>query len=200
MLSRHSILALVTLLFVSQARAQNEDHNLTLTFTSFDQSHVGTNISFSMWDRPTPSTGTCFNLTDVFGNASHIWPYVVENAEQFSPQNNYTTFYYKQLNETGLAIGKDAARVVKMWPYEDCRETDASPWYGFSCQSNGSMYNIPAGIKSFSVVDRWHSNNEDEGHCWTLAEDGHSSAASTNFQGCFVAMMAAALAGLFLVM
>ncbi|CAD0096777.1 unnamed protein product [Aureobasidium vineae] len=173
MLSRHSILALLSLLLVSQVQAQSE---------------------------PIPSTGTCSNLTDVFGNSSHSWPCVVENAEQCSPQNNYTTLFYKQLNETGLAVGKDAARIVKVWPYESCRETDASPWYGFSCQSNGSMYNIPAGIKSLSVVDRWHSNNEDEGHCWTLAEDGRTSAASTTFQGYFAAMMAAILTGVILAM
>ncbi|KAH0366718.1 hypothetical protein KCU65_g5152, partial [Aureobasidium melanogenum] len=195
-----SILALSTLLLVSQVQAQTEysDTNLTLTFTALDAGIWGNHsLSFSMWERPKPPYQTCFNLADVFGNVSSLWDYTIQNAAYYNPKGNFTSFTYKQLNRTNPEVGKTAARLVKIWPLEDCRETDGSPWYGFSCQDNGTEFGIPGGIKSFSIMDRAAPDNEDQGHCWTWARDGRS-AASTNFKGCFAAMTAAVLPAIFL--
>ncbi|KAH0016938.1 hypothetical protein KCU78_g7691, partial [Aureobasidium melanogenum] len=192
------ILTLLTLLLASQVQAQIDGTNLTLAFSALESRIWGDNSpSFSMWGRPKPPYQTCFNLADVFGNTSSFWDYTIEHAGNHNPQANFTTLSYKQLNGTGLAIGKDAARLVKVWPLKDCLESENLPWYGFSCQDNGTSYDIPDGIMSFSVLDRAVSGNEDQGHCWTWAIDGRS-AASTNFKGCFAAMTAALLSAMFL--
>ncbi|KAG9513540.1 hypothetical protein KCV07_g8737, partial [Aureobasidium melanogenum] len=173
-------LTLLTLLLAFQVQAQIDGTNLTLAFSALESRIWGDNSpSFSMWERPKPPYQTCFNLADVFAN--------------------FTTLSYKQLNGTGLAIGKDAARLVKVWPLKDCRESESLPWYGFSCQDNGTSYDIPDGIQSFSILDRAVSGNEEQGHCWTWAIDGRS-AASTNFKGCFAAMTAAMLSAIVLVL
>lgn len=151
-----------------------------------------------MWSKPRPPYQTCFNLADVFGNVSTVWDYTIKNAQNYNPQANFTTLTYKQLNTSGLSIGQDAARLVKVWPWADCREDEKLLWYGFSCQDNGTDYGIPGGIKSFSILDRAVSDNEDQGHCWTWAIDGRRSAASTNFKGCFAAMTAAVTSAIFL--
>ncbi|KAG9942448.1 hypothetical protein KCU85_g9217, partial [Aureobasidium melanogenum] len=163
-----------------QAQTEYSDTNLTLTFTALD-AHIWGNHSpsFSMWERPKPPYQTCFNLADVFGN--------------------FTSFTYKQLNGTDPEVGKTASRLVKIWPLEDRRESDGLPWYGFSCQDNGTAFGIPGGIKSFFIMDRAAPNNEDQDHCWIWARDGRS-AASTNFKGCFAAMTAAVLSAIILVL
>ncbi|KAH0337173.1 hypothetical protein KCU81_g8190, partial [Aureobasidium melanogenum] len=197
-----SVLVLLTLLLVSQLQAQTEysDTNMTLTSTALD-AHIWGNHSpsFSMWERPKPPYQTCFNLADVFGNVSSPWDYTTENAAYYNLKGNFTSFTYKQLNRTDPEVGKTAARLVKIWPLEDCRESDGLPWYGFSCQDNGTAFGIPGGIKSFSIMDRAAPNNEDQDHCWTWARDGHS-AASTNFKGCFAAMTVAVLSAIILVL
>ncbi|KAH0024571.1 hypothetical protein KCU78_g5031, partial [Aureobasidium melanogenum] len=193
-------LTLLTLLLASQVQAQIDGTNLTLAFSALESRIWGDNSpSFSMWERPKPPYQTCFNLADVFGNTSSFWDYTIEHAEKYNPQANFTTLSYKQLNGTGLAIGEDAARLVKVWPLKDCRESESLPWYGFSCQDNGTSYDIPDGIQSFSILDRAVSGNEEQGHCWTWAIDGRS-AASTTFKGCFAAMTAAVLSAIVLVL
>jgi hypothetical protein len=172
---------------------------VTLTFSN-GHDLAPQNISFSMWDRPRALyNSTCFNLDDVFGNTSapHFWDYNVGNAAGFSPNTTWTTMTYKQLNETNPKAGKTAARLVKIHAMEDCVEQSFLPWYGFSCQDAGSYHVFPSGIKSFSVLDREQYNYEDGGHCWVDAELGQS-AASTNFKGCLVAVMAASLASMLL--
>jgi hypothetical protein len=174
---------------------------VTLTFSN-DHGLAPQNISFSMWDRPKDTlNSTCFNLDDVFGNTSspHFWDYTVGNAQGFNPNTTWTTMTYNQLNQSSPKVGKDAARLVKIHAMEDCVEQSVLPWYGFSCQDAGSYHVFPSGIKSFSVLDREQYNYEDGGHCWVDAELGQS-AASTNFKGCLVAVMAASLAGMLLTM
>ncbi|CAD0097382.1 unnamed protein product [Aureobasidium mustum] len=199
--SRHT-LTLITFLLASQVQAQIDDTNLTLTFSSADAFIRGLkSLSFSVREDSEPLYQHCFNLADVFGNANSTRhkEYTTNNSDQYDPQANYTTFTYKQLNTTGLGIGKNAVRLVKVWPWEDCREDEHYHWYGFSCQDNVTEFGIRGGAKSFSIVDRAKSN-EDEGHCWTWAIDGRRSAASTSFKGCFVAMMVAVLSAVILVL
>jgi hypothetical protein len=173
---------------------------VTLTFSNGQSTLAPQNISFTMWDKPKAQfNSTCFNLAEVFGNtsSSHFWDYSVGNAEGFSPNTTWTTMTFKQLNATNPKVGKDAARLVKIHMVEDCGESAALPWYGFSCQDAGSFYVMPMGIKSFSVLSREQYDYEDPGHCWVDAELGRS-AASTNFKGCLAAVMAASLAGMLL--
>lgn len=170
---------------------------MTLGFSANDGKGL-VNFSTSV----TPASITCFNLADVFAsNASSEQSYTVFNAQDFSSQANYTSLFYQQLNESingdgsGIGTGKDAARVVEVFPGEDCREIDGLAWFGFSCQNaDGELYVIPGGVKSFSIVSKAESVNK--GKCWVHAEYG--GAASTIFKGCFVAVMAAAFSGLLL--
>jgi hypothetical protein len=155
-----------------------------------------------MWDRPRELyNSTCFNIADVFGNTTkrHFWDYTLGNAEGYNPNTTWTTMTYRQLNQSHPKVGKDAARLVKIHATEDCDDEAYLPWYGYSCQDAGSYYIFSEGIKSFSVLDRGYYDYEDPGHCWVDAEHG-KSAASTNFQGCLVALMAASLVGMLLTM
>ncbi|KAG9660492.1 hypothetical protein KCU95_g3399, partial [Aureobasidium melanogenum] len=191
------ILTLLPLLLVSQVQAQSSSQNLTLGFSANDGKGL-VNFSTSV----TPASITCFNLADVFAsNASSEQSYTVSNAQDFSSQANYTSLFYQQLNESingdgsGIGTGKDAARVVEVFPGEDCREIDGLAWFGFSCQNaDGELYVIPGGVKSFSIVSKAESVNK--GKCWVHAEYGGTG--STIFKGCFVAVMAAAFSGLLL--
>ncbi|KAG9661722.1 hypothetical protein KCU64_g2391, partial [Aureobasidium melanogenum] len=193
-----AILSLLPLLLAPQVEAQSSIQNLTLGFSANDGKG---NVTFSTSEAP--SSVTCFNLAEIFAsNASSERSYTVSNTQDFNPQTNYTSLFYQQLNESingdasGVGTGKDAARVVEVFPEEDCREADGLSWYGFSCQNaEGETYVVPGGVKSFSVVSRADSANQD--HCWVLAKQG---AASTSFKGCFAAVMAAAFSGLFLAM
>jgi len=153
-----------------------------------------------MWDRPNALyASTCFDLADIFGNTStkHFWDYSVENAQGFSPNTTWTAMTYRQLNQTDPKVGKDAARLVKIYMAENCTESSYLTWDGFSCQDAGSYHFMPKGIKSFSVLDRGRYYYENPGHCWVDAELGQS-AASTNFRGSFAAVIGASLAGMLL--
>jgi hypothetical protein len=174
---------------------------VTLTFSN-GHDVAPKNISFSMWDRPTGLlNSTCFNIADVFGNTSkpQFWDYTLGNVQDYNPNTTWSTMTYRQLNQSNPKVGKDAARLVKIHATEDCVEESYQPWYGFSCQDTGSYHVFVAGIRSFSVLDRGQYDYEDAGHCWVDAELG-KSAASTNFKGCLVALMAASLVGMFLTM
>jgi hypothetical protein len=175
------------------------DSNVTLTFSD-GHDPAPRNISFSMWDKPRELyASTCFNIADVFGNTTKrpIWDYSVGDVQDYSINTTWTTMTYRQLNQSEPKVGKDAARLVKIHAQEDCVEDSYQPWHGFSCQDAGSYHIFVAGIKSFSVLDRGYYDYEDSGHCWVNAERGQS-AASTNFKGCLVALMAASLAGMLL--
>lgn len=153
-----------------------------------------------MWDKPNALlASTCFNLADIFGNTStkRFWDYSVGNAQGFSPNDTWTSMTYRQLNETNPKVGKDAARIVKIYMAENCADSAFLTWDGFSCQDAGSYHIMRKGIKSFSVLDRGRYYYENPGHCWVDAELGQS-AASTNFNGYLAAVMAASLAGMLL--
>ncbi|THX51371.1 hypothetical protein D6D06_07401 [Aureobasidium pullulans] len=174
----------------SPGNERNRINNLTLSSSANDGQG---NVTFST--ASAPSTITCFNLADIFkndGNASSTSSYVVSNAQNFNSQTNYTV----NGDSSGIGIGKDAARTVEVFPGEDCRETGGLSWYGFSCQNeDGERYLIPGGVQSFSIVSKAESVKQE--HCWVLSERG---SASNNFEGCFAAVMAAALTGTLLVL
>ncbi|KAI5250189.1 hypothetical protein E4T43_00129 [Aureobasidium subglaciale] len=200
MYGRLSFLALTV---ATIAQAQSSIEQLTLSFAADDYL---ANVTFETLVAPVDIT--CFNLVDVFAvdgnNNSNTADYTVLGVEKFNAQVNYTSVWYQQVNASingnskGVGDGKEAARVVEVFPGKNCREINGSPWYGFGCQSRGGeRYEIPGGIQSFSLVRR--ANSVMQSKCWEKAEYGEEGAASTTFKGCFTAVVAAVLVSMLLV-
>ncbi|KAI5203619.1 hypothetical protein E4T39_04070 [Aureobasidium subglaciale] len=196
-------LSLLAVLVATIAQAQSSVETLTLSFAADDYL---ANVTFVTPVAPVDIT--CFNLADIFAvggtNTSNTASYTVLGEEKFNAQINYTSLWYQQLNTSingdskGVGDGKEAARVVEVFPGKNCREINGLPWYGFGCQSrDGERYDIPGGIQSFSLVRRADSVMQSK--CWEKAEHGQQGAASTTFKGCFTAVMAAVFVSMLLV-